>query len=100
MLIFDPMKKYLLPFKNKYIAAIMLFLIYNLFLDDVDVFDLLSYNRKLSKLRSQQSEMALKLQETKYTLKQIKDPSYLEKLAREEKLFKKDNEDIFIITYK
>lgn len=100
MLIFDTMKKYLLPFKNKYIAAIMLFLIYNLFLDDVDVFDLLSYNRKLSKLRSQQSEMTLKLQETKYTLKQIKDPSYLEKLAREEKLFKKDNEDIFIITYK
>lgn len=94
------MKKYLLPFKNKYIAAISLFLIYNLFLDDVDVFDILNYNRKLSKLRSQQSEMALKLQETKYTLKQIKDPSYLEKLAREEKLFKKDNEDIFIITYK
>lgn len=94
------MKKYLLPFKNKYIAAITLFLIYNLFLDDVDVFDIMNYNRKLSKLRSQQSEMALKLQETKYTLKQIKDPSYLEKLAREEKLFKKDNEDIFIITYK
>lgn len=94
------MKKYLLPFKNKYIAAITVFLIYNLFLDDVDVFALLNYNKKLSKLRSQQSEVELKLHETKYTLKQIKDPSYLEKLAREEKLFKKDNEDIFIITYK
>lgn len=94
------MKKYLLPFKNKYIAAITLFLVYNLFLDDVDVFTIINQNKKLSKLRASQSEMALKLQETKYVLKQIKNPSYLEKLAREEKLFKKDDEDIFIITYK
>jgi hypothetical protein len=44
--------------------------------------------------------MNLKLKETKYTLSQIKDLSYLEKLAREDKLFKKDNEDVFVITYK
>lgn len=94
------MKKYLIPFKNKYILALCIFMVYNLFLDEVDIFTIINQNKKLSELRSAQSEMSLKLKETKYVLSQIKDLSYLEKLAREEKLFKKDDEDIFVITYK
>ncbi|AEA43197.1 FtsB family cell division protein [Fluviicola taffensis] len=94
------MKKFILIFKNKYILALTIFLVYNLFLDEVDVFTIFNQNKKISALRSTESEMKLKLQETKYILSQIKDPSYLEKLARENKLFKKDNEDIFVITYK
>lgn len=94
------MKKYLLIFKNKYILALAIFMVYNLFLDEVDIFTVINQNKKISELRSAQSEMNLKLKETKYTLSQIKDLSYLEKLAREDKLFKKDNEDIFVITYK
>jgi cell division protein DivIC len=94
------MKKYLIPFKNKYILALCIFMVYNLFLDEVDIFTIINQNKKLSELRSAQSEMNLKLEDTKYILSQIKDLSYLEKLAREDKLFKKDNEDIFVITYK
>ena len=76
------MKKYLLVFKNKYILAITIFMVYNLFLDEVDIFTIVNQNKKLSTLRSTQSEMKLKLKETKYVLSQIKDLSYLEKLAR------------------
>lgn len=94
------MKKYLIPFKNKYILALCIFMVYNLFLDEVDIFTIINQNKKLSELRSAQSEMSLKLKETKYILSQIKDLSYLEKLAREDKLFKKDDEDVFVITYK
>ena len=94
------MKKYLIPFKYKYILAVCIFMVYNLFLDEVDIFTIINQNKKLSELRSAQSEMNLKLKDTKYILSQIKDLSYLEKLAREDKLFKKDNEDIFVITYK
>lgn len=94
------MKKYLILFKNKYILALCIFMVYNLFLDEVDIFTIINQNKKLSELRSAQSEMNLKLKDTKYILSQIKDLSYLEKLAREDKLFKKDNEDIFVITYK
>lgn len=79
--------------------AITIFLIYNLFLDEVDVFTIVNQNKRISQLKSNQSEVSLKLKETKYILSQIKDPAYLEKLAREEKMFKKDNEDIFVITY-
>jgi hypothetical protein len=49
------MKKYLLPFKNKYILTFTIFLIYNLFLDDVDIFSIVSQNKKLSALNDKRS---------------------------------------------
>lgn len=93
------MKKYLLPFKNKYILAITIFLVYNLFLDDIDLFTIISQNRKMNRLQANKQEIAGKLRETKYTLQQLKHMHALEKYAREEKLFKRENEDIFVITY-
>jgi len=92
------MKKYLLPFKNKYILATTIFLVYNLFLDDIDLFTIISQNRKMSRLQANKQEVAAKLQETKYTLQQLKHMHALEKYAREEKLFKREDEDIFVIT--
>ena len=41
-----------------------------------------------------------KLAKTKNTLDKLQYTSELEAYARENKLFKKDDEDIFIITYK
>ena len=87
-------------FKNKYILTITLFTIYALFLDDEDVFSLVSHNRKLSKIHAEQIIMDEKLKETTTVLKQLNQSSSLERFAREEKLFKKDDEDIFIISYK
>lgn len=91
--------RFLLPFKNKYILTITLFVVYALFLDDEDMFTLISQNSKLSKIQSEQRIMDKKLDETTKTLKQLDKSSALERYAREEKLFKKDNEDIFIISY-
>ncbi|HRP53236.1 MAG TPA: septum formation initiator family protein [Fluviicola sp.] len=93
------MKKLIQRFKNKYILAITIFLVYNLFLDEVDIFSVINQNRRISQLKENQREINKKLQETKYILSQINDPSFLEKLAREDKFFKKDNEDVFVITY-
>jgi len=93
------MKKYLLPFRNKYLLTLTIFMVYNLFLDDIDVFTILSQNKRLSKLSTDQSEINIKLKDTKQTLRELRHGYALEKYAREEKLFKKDNEDIFIITY-
>lgn len=92
------MKKYLHVFKNKYIFALTVFGIYNLFLDEVDLFTVINQNRRLSELRETEISVAADLKETKYTLKQLRQNYALEKYAREEKLFKKDDEDIFIIT--
>lgn len=93
------MKKYLLPFKNKYILTFTIFLIYNLFLDDVDIFSIVSQNKKLSTLNDNKVAMQKQLDQTKHTLTQLKFDSELERFAREKKYFKRDDEDVFVITY-
>jgi hypothetical protein len=86
-------------FKNKYVATLTIFLIYALFLDDYDIFNLISQKRKLNKIQTEQQIIETKLKDTRYILKQLKHTSELEKYAREEKFFKKDDEDIFILSY-
>ncbi|MEN9441450.1 MAG: hypothetical protein RLZ33_1527 [Bacteroidota bacterium] len=93
------MKKYTKYFKNKFIFTTCLFFVYILFLDDVDIFTIINQNRKLSHLEESKIEISEKLIKTKTTLKELKYSSNLESYAREEKLFKKDDEDIFIISY-
>lgn len=86
-------------FKNKYILTTTLFLIFALFLDENDIFNLISQKRKLSKIQADIELVEQKLKETRYTLRQLNHTSELERFAREEKLFKKDDEDVFIISY-
>lgn len=92
-------KKKLGIFKNKYISTFTIFAVYALFLDDYDIFNLISQNAKLTKIKTEQQIIETKLNDTRFTLKQLKHSSELERYAREEKLFKKDDEDIFILSY-
>lgn len=85
--------------KNKYAVAIGVFVIYTLFLDDVDIFTIVRQNRKLSELENQKELTLDQLHETKETLKKLETINGLERYAREKKLFKKDDEDIFVISY-
>ena len=75
-------------------------MVYFLFLDDWDVFTLVSQQRKLNALTEQNGEMSKQLKQTKQTLRRLKNPEYLEAYARSEKFFKRDDEEIFVITYK
>lgn len=86
-------------FKNKYIFAVTIFSIYALFLDDYDIFNLISQRNKLRKIKLNHELALQKLRHTRFTLKQLTYPSELERYAREEKLFKKDDEDIFILSF-
>jgi len=86
-------------FRNKYIFTLTIFSFFALFLDEYDLFTLISQNRKLSKIQDDQQAVELKLKETRLTLKELKYSAALERYAREQKLFKKDDEDIFIISY-
>jgi len=92
-------KKYIVYFKNKFIFTSAIFLIYALFLDDYDLFSMISHSRKLSNLEVAKSEVSKKLEKTRFTLKQLHFSSEIERYAREEKFFKKDDEDIFVVTY-
>lgn len=93
------MKKYAIYLKNKFIFTSCLFLVYILFLDDVDIFTIVNQTRKLNRLEETKKEVSVNLNQTKSTLKKLRYTSELESYAREQKLFKRDNEDIFIISY-
>lgn len=85
--------------KNKYSVAVGVFVVYTLFLDDVDIFTIVRQNSKLSALEKQKEQTLHQLTATKETLQKLESTSGLERYAREKKLFKKDDEDVFVISY-
>jgi hypothetical protein len=93
------MKKTLRLLSNKFILATAIFFVYTLFLDDYDIFTIISQNNKLNKLEANKAATIADLEETQSTLKKLKHRSEVEKFAREKKLFKKDDEDVFVIFY-
>jgi len=91
------MKKYIPYLKNKFILTSFLFLFFILFLDEFDIFTVVSNKTKLRDLKEKKKEMLHELKKTQSTLDQLNSPSEIERFAREEKFFKKDNEDIFVV---
>ena len=91
------MIKYLKYLRNKYILTIFIFGIYSLFLDDADVFSIIRQQIKLSKVTEEKLQMSEKLNHTKHILSQLNSIEAMEKFAREEKMFKREDEDIFVI---
>ena len=86
--------------KNKYGLTLFVFLIYVLFLDDLDIFSIISQKQKLNKLEIQRDDMKTQLISTRSTLRKLNKINYLESYARSQKFFKKENEEIFVISYK
>ena len=72
---------------------------YTLFLDENDIFTIISQSNKLSELKADTENMKHKLKETQNTLNKLEYSAEIERYAREKKLFKKDDEDIFVIFY-
>ena len=84
--------------KNKYILTSIIFAVYFLFLDDWDIFTLVRQKRKLSQIEQQDEHMHQQLKDTKKTLRKLHRLDELEAYARSEKFFKRDDEEIFVIT--
>jgi cell division protein DivIC len=97
-IVFD-MRKKLRFLRNKYILTGLIFALYSLFLDENDLFSIVSQKRKLSVLNESKAEMKEKLDDVTFTLKKLRYRSEVERYAREKKFFKKDDEDVFVITY-
>lgn len=85
--------------KNKFFIAFAVFVVYGAFLDEYDMFTIISQRSKLNKLEKAKVAMSKDLVETKETLSKLKYRSEVERYAREKKFFKKDDEDIFVISY-
>ncbi len=92
------MKRFIKPFRNKYILVGSLFVLYVVFLDDVDIFMLYSKHKKLNQVSIEKSEMETKLIEIEDMQSILRNSESLERFAREERLFRKPNEDIYVIS--
>jgi cell division protein FtsL len=90
-------KKHLKYFKNKYIIAISVFAVYFLFLDDNDIFIIYQKNQLLQENRHKVAFEKGELDRIREELEDVNDLDELERIAREEKLFKKDNEEVFVV---
>ena len=84
--------------KNKYILTSFIFAVYFLFLDDWDIFTLVRQKRKLAEIEQQDEQMHQQLKDTKKTLRKLHRLDELEAYARSEKFFKRDDEEIFVVT--
>lgn len=93
------MKRYILLFRNKFVLAITIFLVYALFLDDVDVFMIFSKQNRLRQLEQQKIELVDKLSEIESMQRVLENAYSLEKFAREERFFHKADEDVFVIEW-
>lgn len=85
--------------KNKFILAIIVFFVYSLFLDENDIFTMVNQSSQLKELEKDTAEIQAELNKTLSTLEKLKYRSEVERFARENKYFKKDNEDVFVIFY-
>ena len=92
------MKKLLPLLKNKFSITFIVFTGYLIFLDDNDIFYILKQKETLNQLKEQNNIMKGKLEITRSELIKIEDLDYLEAYARQEKFFKRKDEDIFVIT--
>ena len=91
-------KKLLTILKNKFIITFGIFFFYLILIDDNDIFYIVNQKKKLNELELQNEAMKAKLQQTKSDLNNISHLDNLEAYAREKKFFKRNDEDIFVIT--
>ena len=75
-----------------------MFFTYALFLDDYDIFTLLNQKKRLSVIIEKKEKVDQNLLITKETLNDLRSMENVVNYARSVKFFKKDDEDIFIIT--
>ena len=94
------MKKLRYIFTNKYLVTGMAFAIWMMFFDTNDFPLQIKRLRELNKLEQNEKNMALRISNTQKELKLLKtNPETLEKYAREKYMMKKDNEDLYIVTF-
>ena len=94
------MKKLRYIFTNKYLITGIAFAVWMLFFDRNDVTLQIRRASELNKLEQNEKNMAVRITNTKKELDLLKtNPETLEKYAREKFMMKKDNEDLYIVTF-
>jgi len=84
--------------KYKYILALIIFLVFIIFLDNNNLIKLRKYKKELNTAKKQNEYYKQKIKEDSLEIQKLKrDKEQLELFARKTYFFKKDNETIFLI---
>jgi cell division protein FtsL len=94
------MQKIFSLFKNKFFLTFTLFLIYTFVLSDSDILYLFKKKNEIRKTNKKIELTSQKFDALKLKFKNLKTKEGVEKFARENKYFKREDEDIFVITHK
>jgi cell division protein FtsB len=93
--------KLLRIFKNKFVLVSILFVGWMLFFDHNNLFLHLQYRAELNDLKERKQYYKDQMEKTKNDIDLIKtNPLWMEKVAREQYLMKRDNEDVFLVREK
>jgi cell division protein FtsB len=84
--------------RNKYLMAVLVFLVWLLIFDNNSLIDRVRYLRILHDMEDEKQYYLERIEEDSRRLKELKtDRDNLEKFAREQYFMKKENEDVFVI---
>ena len=87
----------MLSMRNIWRIVITLAITYLLFFDNDSVLFQFKLSKEIRQLKKENQTLAEKIKQNKELLKNFDNPVYLEKFAREELLFRKRDEDIFLV---
>ncbi len=82
---------------NRFILAIIIFLVWIIFIDDNSLLYLRDLDRQIQQLEDKKNFYKEGIKKQKQTLKDLNDDRQLQKYAREKLLLKKEGEDIYLI---
>ncbi len=84
--------------RNVIIAICVIFAIWILFCDRNSFIKRHQLNKEHEKLMETKRDYQQKIQKTQKEIDALNDDEYIERIAREKHLMKKDNEDIYMVT--
>lgn len=86
------------PFLNKYVITIVVFVVFIVFIDDNNVIRRVQYEMEIRQLRKEIRYYEQARDESSKRLEKLhSSDSELERVAREDYLMKKPNEEVFIV---
>jgi hypothetical protein len=93
--------KLLKTLKNKYLIATVAFLVWMVFFDHNNLLLHLQYRNELNDLSKSKKYYQEQIDKTKKEVELMQsNPKWMEKVAREQYLMKRDNEDVYLIKEK
>lgn len=93
------MKKWVERLRNRYILSSLIAVVYVLVLHNTDVYTLIKRSNRVSDLEAEIERKKQEIEIMKENLASLQDLRSLEKYAREQHLFKRDDETIFIFSF-